>query len=164
MFIQVWTEIWPDLCCKSSHILFLCTYRVTFAARNVHQRSPKINLAGYLCKVKVKFVMGRNCTGKKILNVKHAHLGSAQLASSQNSLNFKYQYTRDQLIANDLQTKNYSEKLFDESLWINFSDDQMKENCDQMMETLWTEKGRWDLLSYVLGFFVLPCHAVTGKL
>lgn len=29
-------------------------------------------------------------------------------ASSQNSLNFQYQYTHDQLIANKLQTKNYS--------------------------------------------------------
>jgi len=73
------------------------------------------------------------------------------LASSQNSLNFSYQYAQDKLIANKLQTKNYSEKLIDESLWINWNDDQMKENCGQMMETLWMEKWRWDLLCYLLG-------------
>lgn len=38
------------------------------------------------------------------------------LAFSQNSLNFSYQYAQDKLIANKLQTKNYSEKLIDESL------------------------------------------------
>lgn len=57
----------------------------------------------------------------------------------------------DQLIANKLQTKNYSQKLSDESLQINFSNEQMNENCGQMMETLWTEERRWNLLSFLLG-------------
>lgn len=48
----------------------------TFVATNVHQKSPKINLAEYLCKVKLRLVMRRNCTGKKILNVKHTRLGN----------------------------------------------------------------------------------------
>lgn len=64
IFIYVWTEICPDPCLQIlSHLLLVSTF--AFVARNVHQKSLRINIAECLCEVKFRLVMEWNCTGKK---------------------------------------------------------------------------------------------------